>query len=302
MSNKYPVYIVSKGRYKNPITASYFLRDKVPFKILVEPQEYDLYCKSVGKENVLELPFSDLGVGSYPARNFAWEHSIKNGHKRHWCFDDNIRGMRRLYKGKRIPCNSLSAIKVLEDFTDRYKNIGITAFNYTMFVPNNTKKPFYLNVHAYSAMLMKNDMSYRWRLKYNEDVDLCLQVLHPRKLCTVLFNAFCCEKISTTAKMAGGNQDELYKNNSHDKKVLKARSLEELWPQYVKTKIRFNRPHHEVIWKNFFKQPLIRDENFDWKSLNKVDERGFKLKKKSNIKSLAIKDVFNDFNKKGKNK
>lgn len=276
--NKYPVYIVSKGRWKKPLTAKMFIENGVNFKIVVEPQEYENYCNALGKRYVLELPFSNLGVGSYPARNFCWEHSISQGYDRHWCFDDNIRGFRRLNKGKRIRINALKAIEILEDFTDRYTNIGISAFNYMTFVPNETKKPFYLNVHAYSAMLMKNDMPYRWRMKYNEDVDLCLQVLS-NKLCTVLFNVLMVEKVSTTAKMEGGNQTELYQGNAYEKKVLKARSLEEIWPQYAETKIRFNRPHHYVNWKKHFKHSLIRNNNYDWESLKKVNNYGMTLKK-----------------------
>ena len=196
---KYPIYIISKGRWENPQTANFFKKDGVDFKILVEPQEYDSYCKAIGKEYVMKLPFSNLGVGSYPARNFAWEDSIKNGHERHWCFDDNIMGMRRLVKGNKIPCNSLKAIQFLEEFTDRYENIAISGFNYGKFViPGcSDKKPFVHNVHVYSALLIKNNMPYRWRLKYNEDVDLCLQVLD-NKLCTVLFNAFVISKTIST--------------------------------------------------------------------------------------------------------
>jgi hypothetical protein len=67
----YPIFIVSKGRFKNPITAKHFLKESIPFKIVVEPQEYDQYVKAVGKENVLALPFTNLGLGSYPARNLC---------------------------------------------------------------------------------------------------------------------------------------------------------------------------------------------------------------------------------------
>lgn len=291
--NKYPIYIVSKGRYDNPMTAKVFKKDNVKYKILVEPQEYKKYCHALGSDNVIELPFSNLGVGSYPARNFAWEHSIKNGYKRHWCFDDNIMGFARLNKGFRIPINALKAITILEDFTDRYVNVGITAFNYRKFVVNEMQKPFFLNVHAYSAMLIKNDMPFRWRLKYNEDVDLCLQVLD-NKLCTLLFNALMCSKVSTVAKMKGGNQTELYKGNAYEKKVLKARSLEEIWPEYCETKIRFNRPHHYVNWKKHFKHPLIKDVNFDWNKLKKVNNYGIKLKKVKEVKSEKLKKLLKD--------
>tara|TARA_R100000951_G_scaffold100237_1_gene90977 strand:- start:2289 stop:3137 length:849 start_codon:yes stop_codon:yes gene_type:complete len=275
--NKYPIYIVSKGRWENPVTAKRFIKDGLDFKVLVEPQEYDNYCNSLGEKYILKLPFSNLGVGSYPARNYGWEHSIQNGHKRHWMFDDNIYKFRRVLKGKKIPCNAGIAIKVAEDFTDRYLNIGISGFNYSTFVVRGSSddKPFRLNTHVYSAMLMSNEMPFRWRLKYNEDVDLCLQALH-NKLCTVLFSAFTVDKVSTVAKMKGGNQTELYKDNAFEKKVLKSKSLQEVWPQYAETKMRYGRPHHWVSWKKYFKHPLIRSPFFDWESLKKVNEYGMK--------------------------
>ncbi len=58
-------------------------------------------------------------------------------------------------------------------------------------------------------------------------------------------------KRSTTAKMKGGNQTELYKGNAREKKILKAKMLEAVWPQYAKTVIRYGRHHHLVDWKQF---------------------------------------------------
>lgn len=276
--SKYPVYIVSKGRAKTPYTANWFKEDGIDFKIVVEPQEYNEYCEHIGEQYVLKLPFSNLGKGSYPARNFCWEHSTKLGAERHWVFDDNIRQMRRLHKGKRIPVNGNIAIDALEDFTDRYTNIGLSGFEYTYFLMNTYNKPFKYNVHVYSAILIKNNMPYRWRLKYNEDVDLCLQVLH-NGLCTLSFTTFCIEKISTVAKLKGGNQDELYKGNDPAKKYLKSKSLEEIWPEYVKTVLKYDRPHHSVVWHKHFKHPLIRRKDINWDDImsKKYD---IKLKKK----------------------
>ena len=132
----------------------------------------------------------------------------------------------------------------------------MSGYNYHMFGVN-IMRPFRVNVHLYSALLINNEIPYRWRLKYNEDVDLCLQILNGG-LCTIQMCAYLVMKTSTTAKMKGGNQDELYKNNNTNKKLLKAKSLETVWPQYVKTVIRFGRPHHQVSWKKLFKQPLKR--------------------------------------------
>jgi hypothetical protein len=255
--NKYPIYIVSKGRWKNPITAKSMLAQGLRFKIVVEPQEYEKYCSTLPKDFVLQTDFSNLGLGSFPARNFAWEHSIGLGYDHHWLFDDNIYNMYRLNNGIRRKVTWLDGIHALETFEDKYQNLGLTAFNYDYFVTRDTKKPVVINTHCYSAILIKNNLPFRWRLKYNEDVDLCLNALH-NGWCTALVNAFVVKKVSTVTKLAGGNQTELYKGNAYEKKVLKARSLEAIWPQYAETRMRFNRPHHYVDWKKHFKHGLIK--------------------------------------------
>lgn len=256
-SNEYPIFIVSKGRADICYTAKMFNEDNVQYKILVEPQEYEEYAKFNDKNKIEILPFSNLGVGSYPARNYAKELSLKLKATAHWVFDDNVRGACKFVKGSKIPCSSALAIDRAEKLYDRYKNVDILAFNYRYFVATDARKPFYVNVHCYSHMLIKNDSDIKWRLKYNEDVDLCLQAL-TRGRCTILLNAYCMNKISTTAKLRGGNQTDLYKNNATDKKIEKADTLRKQWPQYVELKMRFNRPHHYVDWKKHFKHSLIK--------------------------------------------
>jgi hypothetical protein len=251
--SKYPIYIISKGRYKTPLTANYFKSCNIDFLIAVEPQEYDDYCKSVGSQYVLKLPFSNLGLGSYPARNYCWEHSIQNGSKKHFLFDDNIRGFAKWVNGKKKQHNiGIEAIKYIENYSD-INNIDICGYEYRYFVAKPPKQPFKENTHVYSAMLIKNDINYRWRLKYNEDIDLCLQVLHNGGT-TASCLYYMTNKTSTSVKMKGGNQTELYQGNAPKKNLLKAKMLEAVWPQYVKTVIRFNRHHHLIDWKQFKKK------------------------------------------------
>jgi hypothetical protein len=38
----------------------------------------------IDPKKILVLPFSNLGQGGIPARNWVWEHSISIGAKRHW--------------------------------------------------------------------------------------------------------------------------------------------------------------------------------------------------------------------------
>jgi len=245
----YPVYIISKGRHQKTLTADIFEESGIDYLIAVEPQEAELYIKKLGKPRVLVLPFSNLGLGSYPARNFCWEHAKGFGYKYHWLFDDNILHFRKWINRKRQKVNSLPALLYVENHAKNCNAdiLGFEEYNFGTLPP---KKPFKDNCHVYSAMLIKNELPYRWRLKYNEDVDLCLQVLHnggSTESCLY----YLANKVATSAKMEGGNQTELYKGNAPVKNLLKAKMLEAVWPQYAKTVIRFNRHHHLIDWKVF---------------------------------------------------
>jgi len=249
----YPVYIISKGRYEKTLTADNLENSNIDYLIVVEPQEYDLYCKKLGVNRVLKLPFSNLGLGSYPARNFCWEHAKSLGYKYHWLFDDNIQYWVKWVNGKRTKITDIdSALFFVEQFTIK-NNIDISGFEEPNFVVKIPKKPFKTNCHVYSAMLIKNNLPYHWRLKYNEDIDLCLQVLHNGGS-TASCVYYMADKVSTAAKMKGGNQTELYKGNDPKKNLLKAKMIEAVWPQYAKTVIKYGRHHHLIDWKVFNKK------------------------------------------------
>jgi hypothetical protein len=248
---RYPIYIPTKGRAESSLTARFLIRDDVPFRLVIEPQEYDAYASRFGRDRVLVLPFANLGQGSIPARNWIKHHATEEGYARHWQLDDNIKQIRRIYRGRRIPCAAGSALAIAEDFTDRYENIAITGLNYVMFYYSNNKDglpPFYLNQRIYSCSLINNAIPHQWRGRYNEDTDICLQVLADG-WCTVLINAFLIEKIQTM-KIKGGNTAELYQG---DGRLHMARSLERMWPGVVETDRRWQRPQHVVkdSWKRF---------------------------------------------------
>jgi hypothetical protein len=246
---KYPIYIPTKGRANNCLTADFLVKDGCPFFLVVEPQEHEIYVSRYGNKRILVLPFSNLGLGSIPARNWIKEHATKAGHLRHWQLDDNIRHIGRRYKGKRLYCNAGIALRATEDFVDRYENVAVAGLNYYMFTPDYIRMPpFYLNVHVYSCTLILNSIPHKWRGRYNEDTDLCLQVLADG-WCTVLMNAFICQKIATM-KMKGGNTDLLYRG---DGRLKMARALERMWPGVVETDRRFQRPQHVIKdqWRRF---------------------------------------------------
>ena len=257
---KYPVYIISKGRWESRMTSKALEEMNVPYHIVVEPQEYDRYASVIDKEKIFVLPFSNLGLGSIPARNWVWDHAVSIGAERHWIIDDNITKFVRYNNNLKVQVTSGVFFRVLEDFTDRYENVAISGPNYWMFVPrkDGTKPPIYLNTRVYSCLLIRNDLKekdgrpYRWRGRYNEDTDLCLRLLKDG-WCTILFNAFIADKVATMS-MKGGNTDELYKDDGRRKM---AQSLVDQHPDVTTITWKWGRWQHQVNYEPFKKNKLI---------------------------------------------
>ena len=266
---KYPIYIISKGRWETRLTSKALEEMGVPYHIVIEPQEFDEYSKVIDEDKIYLLPFSDLGQGSIPVRNWVWDHSISTGATHHWILDDNIKNFHRYYRNKRVRVIDGTIFKAAEDFVNRYENIALSGFQYTMFATTGSLynftggtnksflKPFLLNTRIYSCILIKNDIPYRWRGRYNEDTDLSIRVLRDG-WCTVLFYAFLCGK-SATMTMKGGNTDELYKqDDKFDGRYEMAKSLKDQHPDIVDITKKWGRWQHTVNYKPFAKNKLIK--------------------------------------------
>ena len=269
MNPNFPIYIPTKGRWTSRTTARVLDRMGVPYRIIVEKQEYAEYAKHFAPSQMLILPArykaeydtcDDLGdtksKGPGAARNFAWDHSISEGHRWHWVMDDNLEQFYRMNRNKRLVTDSGSIFKAAEDFVERYENIAISGLNYHTFArKNDAIDPYTLNTRIYSCLLIRNDIPYRWRGRYNEDTDICLRVLRDGWV-TLQFNAFLAGKV-TTQRMQGGNTQEFYKEDgTHPKSQM----LADLHPDVAKVVWRFNRWHHRVDYSPFADNKLIPKE------------------------------------------
>lgn len=279
MNPKYPVYIISKGRHDSRLTSKSFDKIGVPYMIVVEPQEYDLYASVIDKNKILVLPQGNLGLGSIPARNFVWDHAVNAGATRHWIIDDNINGFERLNRNERHPVMSGTIFRCAEDFVDRYKNVALAGFEYRHFAGGARRKkpPIRLNTRIYSCILIQNNLPYRWRGLYNEDTDLSLRILKDG-YCTILFQCFLQNKAGTLS-MSGGNTDTIY--NTGDDRLAFAESLQNQHPDVVKIVRRYNRWHHDVNYDPFKHNELIPIT--DAITYSGINEYGMKLVNKSTI-------------------
>ena len=257
MNPKYPVYVISKNRSETRLTSRALERMRVPYHIVIEPQEYDDYAEHIESDKIYTLPFSNLGQGSIPARNWVWDHSVSIGAERHWIMDDNIRNFCRRNNNLIVNVGSGTILKIAEDFTDRYENVALSGLQYRCFVPDISVRPACtFNTRIYSCILIKNDIPYRWRGRYNEDTDLSIRALKDG-WCTILFYAFLQEK-QATMTMTGGNTDELYVD---DGRLQMAQSLKDQHPDITTIKQRWGRWQHVVNYRGFRHNKLIKKPN-----------------------------------------
>lgn len=264
--NKYPIYIISKGRWEKRLTYKCLskMNPKPNFKIVVETDEIQKYLDNgVLEEDILEFTperkqeiTKEGDGGSIPVRNFCKYHSIDNGYERHWILDDNIDKFYRFYENSRNVVESPVLFRSLEEYTDRYTDLKLTGYNYFSFCPEISKRRVCCqkNTRVYSCSLLSNDI-YDWRGTYNEDTDLSLRLLKDG-LPLQYFNHFLCGK-QTTKSCKGGNTDSIYQGDGLQKKL---DSLIEQHPDVVKGTFKFKKVHHQVNYKPFKDlEPTLKD-------------------------------------------
>jgi hypothetical protein len=258
--NKYPIYVISKGRWESRLTVRQLEHLGIPFKLVIEPQEFEQYAAAVDPRKILKLPTENYGGGcSIPARNFVWDHAAKAGHKKHWILDDNIQGFFEFNHNMKPKIRDYNPFEIVERFVDRHDNVGLAGMNYEFFVQRrNDTPPYYLNTRVYSCILIRHDLPLKekWRGRYNEDTDLSLRVLKAG-FSTVLFNYVLAKKV-TTMIMKGGNTESLYQLEGEDGRLKMAQELMRQHPDIVKITHKWGRWQHQVNYAQFGHNRLDR--------------------------------------------
>jgi TET-Associated Glycosyltransferase len=268
---QFPIYIPSKSRADIATTPRFLDRIGVPYRLIVEEPQLEEYRAHFPADRILTLDprfqdeyetLDDLegtkSRGPGPARNFAWAHAIGEGHAWHWVMDDNIVLFARLHQNQRIPVGDGLIFAAMEDFALRYSNVGMAGPQYWMFAPSRAKlPPFVVNTRIYSCNLIRNDVNFRWRGRYNEDTILSLDLLKAG-WCTVQFNAFLQDKL-TTQRLDGGNTEAFYVSEGT---LPKSQMLVRAHPDVARLVWRFHRWHHHVDYRPFRNMRLLKDPNY----------------------------------------
>ena len=265
MNPRFPIYIPSKGRHLSRFTMRALDEMQVPYFVVVEQQQLEDYASVMDRRRLLVLdpkfqddydPCDDLGSskskGSGPARNFAWEHARAAGHEWYWCVDDNIRLFYWMQRNHKYPVKDGTIFYAMEDFCLRYANVGMAGPAYEFFTPRKAKcPPFVMNTRIYSCNLIRTDLPFRWRCRWNEDTDLSLRMLKAG-WCTVQFNAFLQKKLPTQS-VKGGNTEEYQAASTKPKSEMLVR----LHPDVSRVIRKWGRWHHFVDYRRFKLNRLI---------------------------------------------
>lgn len=272
---RYPIYIVSKGRYKHNIfkngTCQALEKMKVSYRLCLMTDEVEEYKKTLchfNSEFALE-PISiddNNGLGGTPQRNKCWEHAKSLGYTCHWVLDDNIDGWYWYHRRTQTRIDSGIVFRNLEDVVDNIQEpIALSAHSYKNRTPCTTMRtPIIRNGKTFSSILVNHTLldkhDIRWRLKYNEDIDLGLQALQAG-LNTFGYEVFLADKKTTKDNKEGGNK-EIYENYSHAGFQKKLDVLMETWSHVdglvkaTNNKHKDGRPHHNVNWSHYKQQPV----------------------------------------------
>jgi glycosyltransferase involved in cell wall biosynthesis len=291
---EFPIYIPSKSRAQNATTPRFLDLIKVPYRLVVEEQQYKDYAEHFDKSKLLVLDkkfqddydtFDNLGYtkskGPGAARNFAWEHSISEGYKWHWVMDDNIKLFARFHNNQRIQVGDGFIFLAMEDFAQRYKNLGMAGPHYWMFIPSREKRPpFFMNTRIYSCNLIRNEVPFRWRGRYNEDTDLSIRMLKAG-WSTVQFNSFLQYKL-TTQTLTGGNTEAFY---AEEGTLPKSRMLVDMHPDITELVWKYGRWHHYVNYNVFDTLGLVKDDSYTPRDFSKVKLTKVPVEKKLRLSS-----------------
>lgn len=266
MNPRYPLYIVSKGRADSRQTVRALDAMRVDYHVIVEAQELAQYAAVIDRARLLVLDphylahydtCDDLGdsksKGPGAARNFAWDHALARGAAWHWVLDDNIRAFGRLYHNHKIFVADGTIFRCMEDFCLRYANVAMAGPAYDYLAKRKQRiSPLILNTRIYSCNLIRNDLPFRWRGRYNEDTDLSLRVLKAG-WCTVEFNAFLQYKATTQTVKGGCMRDFYEREGTRPKSEMQVR----LHPDCSRLVWKFGRWHHSVDYRRFRNNRLV---------------------------------------------
>jgi hypothetical protein len=254
--NKYHIYIPSKRRASNCVTAKILQQDNLDFTIMVEPQDYNDYRKFFDVKHLFQIDLNDQGIAY--VRNQALALSIDRNESCHWQMDDDIRKFMIRKDNKNVKTTPSESVAALETAFDSYRGLGMIAHRYTSFAFAQ-KTEFGINQNPCSSFLLRNDLGATWHKGTVVDADYALQVL-TSGWSTIIANLHLIDTIPPM-KQSGGLTDSEYAGDGRFNRFTK---LSEDWSGCFNVKRDKNgkaKLYHKRIWSSFKQRPIKIENN-----------------------------------------
>lgn len=248
---KYHVYIPSKGRASNCLTAKLMQEDSIPFSVVVEPNEYEAYASFFDEENLLCLPKN--GQGLPYSRNKIKSYSKSQGEVCHWQMDDDIRKFMKREDGKNVKVSAIQSILDTEAIFHSYKNLSMLAHRYTSFAFSYSAE-FSFNQNPCTSILVRNSVPANWRKGTVDDADFALQVLTSGGT-TLITNRHLIDTLPHMKQSGGLTDFELAGDGRHGRFI----QLVKDWPgsfSIGQDKKGNAKLRHKRIWSSFPQRPV----------------------------------------------
>lgn len=263
MAEPPPIYIPSKGRPHNCVTAATLAAGGVGrFYVVVEPGQRRAYAEGLrenGAAQLLVLPRSNRGIAY--ARRWIQAHAAKAAPGGlHWQLDDDVTFARRSRHRGKYRTRAARAGAVLgpiEAYARAHPNVAIASpRNRTYAFGYDDHPAVTANRQCVTCMLLR-DVGLRFRSGVIEDTDYSMQVLH-RGHCTAIFNRLLFTN-PPQASSEGGNSDSLY----HGRITALQRQLAQNWNKIYPGAFRIERRSTGVasrvlpsrVWAQFPQRP-----------------------------------------------
>lgn len=256
-----PIYIPSKGRPNQCLTAQLLDKESIGFKIVVEPQEVDEYAAVWGQERLISTQEDNCGLGQ--SRNICKEYSRLRGEAWHWQIDDNCQSLRERIGKKNVVKPARYVLERAEDYVSKFENIGIAGLTHIVFAFAR-KKAIGINTQCSSVVLINNSLDVWWRRNIVEDTDYSMQVLTfgDRDWCTLNFHRLLFQKPAQNT-MKGGMTDKRVAGF----RQIQSEALAKAWPGCFRVKKMPDenegtkyRVMPSRVWSTFTQRPRFTKE------------------------------------------
>jgi len=256
--NKYTIYVPSKGR-PSTTTATVLSKIGLDYKLVIEPQDYDSYCKVHSPDKIVVLDKNDGGLRY--ARKFIKRYSRAAGEEKHWELDDDVEKFFIRPKGstKNVVTDPLLCMSIVEYCMDMFSNValsGICSYAYAFSKNYAVQK----NRHVYQCVLFDNSVSVEDDCACAiEDWDHTLRVLEAG-YCTLAFHHIM-QQCTPTMKLPGGATTTVY---AGDNRKLAYEAFSKLWPgrfavkEYPDSIKRWRLQHVRKFFNDYKQTPILK--------------------------------------------